>query len=138
MTRKVSARTLPGWGSDMALQNTPFLMALLRLPGVVKPTLFDDMQSYFWLEESIHDPLYIEHLTAAQRVGIYPDLDHRLVRFNAGLLTRAYPELRPYFIDLQNLRPLTFNGVLPGRPRPQLRVLEGGLSHLIPQQQEAV
>lgn len=122
------------------LHNNDFLFDLLHLPGVVTPTLCEDMTAYFWdAEKPIKDERYIDYLIAAQRSGIYPDLDRRQVTFDPVLLIKTFPAMRRWRVELENLRPLTFNGKLPARPRPLLRVIEGGLSHAVPTTvQEAV
>lgn len=115
------------------LHNNDFLFDLLHLPGVVTGTLFEDMTQYFWdAEKAIKDERYIDYLVAAQRCGIYPDLDRRQVTFDPVLLIKTFPGMRRWRVELENLRPLTFNGKLPARPRPMLRVIEGGLSHAVP------
>lgn len=122
------------------LHNNQFLADLLHLPGVVTPTLCEDMTQYFWNpEKPLQDERYIDYLIAAQRSGIYPDLDRRQVTFDPVLLIKTFPAMRRWHVELENLRPLTFNGKLPARPRPLLRVIEGGLSHAVPTtNQEAV
>lgn len=118
------------------LHNNQFLADLLHLPGVVMPTLCEDMTAYFWdAEKPIKDERYIDYLIAAQRSGIYPDLDRRQVTFDPVLLIKTFPAMRRWWVELENLRPLTFNGKLPARPRPLLRVIEGGLSHAVPTQE---
>lgn len=115
------------------LHNNQFLEDLLHLPGVVTLTLFEDMTSYFWNPEiPLTDERYIDYLIAAQRSGIYPDLDRRQVTFDPEMLIKTFPAMRRWRVELENLRPLTFNGKLPARPRPLLRVIEGGLSHAVP------
>lgn len=115
------------------LHNNQFLADLLHLPGVVTGTLFEDMTQYFWdAEKPIKDERYIDYLIAAQRSGIYPDLDRRQVRFDPVLLIKTFPAMRRWRVELENLRPLTFNGKLPARPCPLLHVIEGGLSHAVP------
>lgn len=115
------------------LHNNQFLADLLHLPGVVTPTLCEDMTKYFWNpDKPLTDERYIDYLIAAQRCGIFPDLDRRLVEFDAVLLIKTFPVMRRWRVELENLRPLTFNGQLPTRPRPMLRVIEGGLSHAVP------
>lgn len=122
------------------LHNNQFLADLLHLPGVVTPTLCSDMTEYFWNpEKPLQDERYIDYLIAAQRAGIFPDLDRRSVEFDAVLLVKTFPAMRRWRVELENLRPLTFNGQMPARPRPMLRVIEGGLSHAVPTHtQEAV
>lgn len=118
------------------LHNNQFLADLLHLPGVVTPTLCEDMTTYFWdAEKPIKDERYVDYLIAAQRSGIYPDLDRRQVTFDPVLLIKTFPAMRRWRVELENLRPLTFNGKLPARPRPLLRVIEGGLSHAVPTQE---
>jgi hypothetical protein len=118
------------------LHNNDFLFDLLHLPGVVTLTLFEDMTQYFWdTEKPLTDERYIDYLIAAQRSGIYPDLDRRQVTFEPELLIKTFPAMRRWRVELENLRPLTFNGKLPARPRTLLRVIEGGLSHAVPTQE---
>ena len=94
------------------------------------------MTQYFWNTDAAqNDPRYIDYLIAAQRAGIYPDLELRQVTFDPVLLVKTFPSMRKWRVELENLRPLTFNGQLPGRPRPTLRVIEGGLTHAVPQQE---
>lgn len=118
------------------LHNNDFLFDLLYLPGVARKTLCEDMTEYFWNAEAAHnDPRYIDYLLAAQQAGIYPDLELRQVTFDPVLLVKTFPSMRRWRVELENLRPLTFNGQLPGRPRPTLRVIEGGLTHAVPEQE---
>lgn len=115
------------------LHNSQFLFELLHLPGVATLTLFEDMTTYFWNpDKPLQDERYLDFLIAVQRAGIYPDLDRRQVTFNADLLVKTFPSMRRWRVELENLRPLTFNGELPARPRPLLRVIEGGISHAVP------
>lgn len=121
---------------SQGLHNDSFLFNLLHLPGVARKTLFDDMVDYFWdANKAKDDPRYIDYLTAAQQCGVYPDLELRRVTFDPELLVKTFPSMRRWRVELENLRPLTFNGQLPGRPRPTLRVIEGGLTHAVPQQE---
>jgi len=121
------------------LHNNQFLSDLLNLPGVATKTLQDDMTAYFWNPaKPLEDERYVDFLIAAQRAGIYPDLDRRQVTFDAALLVKTFPMMRRWRVELENLRPLTFNGSLPARPRPLLRVIEGGLSHAVQSNTEAV
>ena len=118
---------------SIGLHNNDFLFDLFHLPGVVTLTLFDDMTTYFWNpEKPLTDERYIDYLIAAQRAGIFPDLDRRQVRFDHKVLIKTFPAMRRWRVELETLRPLTFNGKLPARPRPMLRVIEGGLSHAAP------
>ena len=118
------------------LHNNDFLFDLLWLPGVARKTLCEDMTQYFWNTDAAqNDPRYIDYLIAAQRAGIYPDLELRQVTFDPVLLVKTFPSMRKWRVELENLRPLTFNGQLPGRPRPTLRVIEGGLTHAVPEQE---
>lgn len=121
------------------LHNNQFLADLLHLPGIATKTLAEDMVSYFWNpDKPLTDERYIDYLITAQRSGIFPDLDRRQVTFDPVLLVKTFPAMRKWRVELENLRPLTFNGRLPARPRPMLRVIEGGLSHAVPTSQEAV
>lgn len=96
-------------------------LRLLALPGAVRPTIWDDVE-WAWGADP-YEPLYIDRLQAIQSTGVYPDSEAHLVRFNAALLVRSFPQLRPHFTDIQALRPMTFNGRQPNRPRPSLRLV---------------
>lgn len=122
------------------LHNNQFLADLLHLPGVVTLTLFEDMTTYFWNpEKPLQDERYIDYLIAAQRCGIFPDLDRRVVTFDAALMVKTFPAMRKWRYQLETMQPLTFKGRLPTGPRrPMLRLIEGGLSHAVPTDSEAV
>ena len=82
-TPPVSSRT-GGFDMSIGLHNNDFLFDLFHLPGVVTLTLFDDMTTYFWNpEKPLTDERYIDYLIAAQRAGIFPDLDRRAVLASA-------------------------------------------------------
>lgn len=122
------------------LHNNQFLADLLHLPGVVTPTLFEDMTTYFWNpEKPLNDERYIDYLIAAQCAGIFPDLDRRVVTFDPVLLIKTFPAMRKWRYQLETMRPLTFKGQLAAGPRrPTLRVIAGGLSHAVPTDSENV
>jgi len=96
-------------------------LQLLALPGAVKPTVWDDIE-WAW-DADPHGSFYIEWLGSIQQAGVFPDAEARLVRFNPALLIRSHPRLRPQFQAISELRPMSFSGRLPARPRPVLRLV---------------
>lgn len=97
-------------------------LKLLALPGATAPTVLDEVR-WSW-DANPTEPLYIDRLQLIQSNGVYPDREARLVRFNATLLVKAFPSLRGSFAAIQELRPMRFEGQLPGRPRAQLSVVQ--------------
>jgi len=107
--------------SDYNTRQALFLR-LLALPGATAPTVLDDVR-WSWDAEPA-EPLYIDRLQLIQSNGVYPDAGARLVRFNATLLVKAFPSLRGQFAGIQDLKPMRFEGQLPGRHRAQLSVVQ--------------
>lgn len=99
--------------SDYNTRQTLFLR-LLALPGATAPTILDDIR-WAW-DADPADPLFVDRLQLIQSNGVYPDREARLVRFNAALLVKAFPALRGQFAEIQELRPMRFDGHLPNRP----------------------
>lgn len=89
---------------------------LLALPGAVTQSVLDDVLWAWSADPNAHG--YIDKLQLIQNLGVYPDIQARLVRFNATLLVRAFPILRSRFADICALRPMTFSG------RPQTSPLQ--------------
>ena len=105
------------WDSE----HQPLFLQLLALPGATASTILDDVR-WAW-DADPHSPLYVDRLQLIQNNGVYPDARARLVRFNATLLVRAFPQLRGQFAEIQVLPPMRFEGSLPERPRPKLRLV---------------
>lgn len=118
MTAKKARQTL---ASDYQSRHDLFLK-LLALPGATAPTVLDDVR-WAW-DADPADPLFIDRLAAIQQLGVYPDCHARLVRFNATLIIRAFPALYGRFADIQELRPMRFEGKLPNRPLPRLHLVQ--------------
>lgn len=97
-------------------------LRLLALPGATAPTILDDIR-WAW-DADPAEPTFIDRLQLIQSNGVYPDREARLVRFNATLLVKSFPSLRGSFAEIQELRPMRFDGQLPGRPRPSLSVVQ--------------
>lgn len=97
-------------------------LKLLALPGATAPTVLDDIR-WAW-DADPAEPLYLDRLQLIQSRGVYPDATAMLVRFNAALLVKAFPQLRGRFAEIQELRPMRFDGQLPNRPRPRLTVVQ--------------
>lgn len=97
-------------------------LQLLALPGATAPTVLDDIR-WAW-DADPEEPLYVDRLQLIQSNGVYPDAGARLVRFNAALLVKAFPSLRGLFSEIQELRPMRFDGQLHGRPRAQLSLVQ--------------
>lgn len=98
------------------------LLQLLALPGATSNTILDDVR-WAWGADP-HDRLHLDRLQLIQNNGVYPDARARLVRFNATLLVRAFPQLRERFAEIQALPPMRFEGKLPERPKPQLTLVQ--------------
>lgn len=96
-------------------------LRLLALPGATAPTVLDDVR-WAWNADPA-EPLFIDRLAAIQLLGVYPDRQARLVRFNAALVIKAFPSLRGHFADIQTLRPMRFEGTLPNRPPAKLHLV---------------
>jgi hypothetical protein len=111
----------PTLASDYQSRHDLFLK-LLALPGATAPTVLDDVR-WAW-DADPAEPLFIDRLAAIQLLGVYPDRQARLVRFNAALVIKAFPSLRGQFADIQTLRPMRFDGTLPNRPPAKLHLVQ--------------
>lgn len=117
MTAKKGSKTLAfSYAERQAL-----FLKLLALPGATTPTVLDDVR-WAW-DADPAEPLFIDRLAAIQLLGVYPDRQARLVRFNAAIIIKAFPSLRRHFADIQALRPMRFEGALPNRPPAKLHLV---------------
>lgn len=110
----------PTLASDYQSRHDLFLK-LLALPGATAPTVLDDVR-WAW-DADPAEPLFIDRLAAIQFLGVYPDRQARLVRFNPALVIKAFPSLRGHFAEIQALRPMRFEGALPNRPPAKLHLV---------------